>query len=206
MEPCRLSQGKFGTLCNERRDWGAGEHLVREHRFHDRIEFPMALTIMIKVKEYCQKHCEWNGKEGVSNIDIPEMDQPTTILSRIEGFARWQGLEFNAAHAPHVNETGEEDDGERGSVILDELPHVALEERAAPNDSADVCYYEHQEGYRDGQVSTRVSGCPLPGKDLNAFLKVDEGHVKTEDVAAETRDVGESIASVGDGQSPVHHH
>lgn len=104
-----------------------------------------------------------------------------------------------------MNESGEENDGEGGAVILNKLPHVALEERTAPNDSAKICYHEHQEGYGDGQVSTGFSGRPLPSKDLDPFLNVDEGHVETEDVAAETCDVSESVASVGDGQHPMHY-
>lgn len=69
-----------------------------------------------------------------------------------------------------MNEPGEEDNSERSAIVLDELPDVALEERTTSDDSAQVSYSQDQEsdGYR--QISSWLSGCPLPCKNLDALL------------------------------------
>lgn len=115
---------------------------------------PEELTVMIEIKKYGQKHGKGDGKEDVADIDVPEVNKPATIPSRKERFAGWQGLQVDGVHPPYVNESGKEDDGKRGAIILNGLPDRALEKRAAPDDPAEVRNIEDQERYHNGQVSS----------------------------------------------------
>lgn len=51
---------------------------------------------------------------------------------------------MHALHVTDVDETGEEYNGQRRAVILNELAHIALEEIAAADDSACVTGHKHE--------------------------------------------------------------
>src|ERR1700761_3706331 len=111
------------------------------------------------------------------------MHKPVTIGSRMEGFARRQGLDMHILHVTNMDESGKENDRQRRAVVLNELPHVALQEVAFSEHAAPIGEAEHQEADHNREVSTRLTGqAPLSSEHLNTFLQVDEGDVEAEGV------------------------
>ena len=96
------------------------------------------LTIVIKVKQNCQKNCKGYSNENVSDVSIPEMDQPPAILSWEESLAGRKRRKWDILHMSNVNESGKEDYRKWRAVIFNECAYVALEEIAASNGSTSV--------------------------------------------------------------------
>lgn len=46
-----------------------------------------APTVMIEIEKYGQEHCERDGNEDIGHVDIPEGDEPSTVLGGKESFA-----------------------------------------------------------------------------------------------------------------------
>ena len=78
---------------------------------------------------------------------------------------------------------------------------MVLEERTVADETADIADCSDEEGNNDGEVETFLA---LTSEDLDAFLQVDEGDVKTEDVTGEARYVAKCIGGVGDGEDGMH--
>lgn len=160
---------------------------------------------MVEVEQNGQKKGKWNGKEDVSDTDIPEIHQPVTISRGKEGFTGGQGRNFNIPHMANVDESSEENDSQRCTVILQEFADISLEQRAATELSANPSTHEDKKGNHNTQVGGGLPDLnPLSGQDLNPFLQVDEGHVKPEDITRKAGDISQTIARVGDGQNPMH--
>lgn len=145
------------------------------------------LTIVIKPEKNSQQQRKWNGQKHVGYSDIPEVDEPAPVLGGEEGGTRGKALEVNLLHPADVDEAGEEDDGQRGSVVLEEDPDVVVEERAGPKLAADVGDEEDQHGGHDAQVKGLLVA--EQGEDLDSLLQVDEGDIEAEDVAWEAGDI-----------------
>lgn len=146
---------------------------------------------MIEVEENSEKQCEWDSKEDIANIDIPESHQPGTIQSRKEGLTGRKCSHINISHVTNVNEASEEDDGQRGAIVLEELPNESFEEVAVAQFSADPCTHQDKQRNHNGQVCRCFSHRPpLSSEYLNTFLEVDTSNVKTKDIARESGDVG----------------
>lgn len=160
---------------------------------------------MVKVEQNSQKNGKRNGKKDVPNTDIPEIHQPVTISGGKEGFAGRQGRNFNISHMANVDESSEENDSQRCPVILEEFADISLEERAVAELSANPSAHEDKQGNHDTQVGGGLPDlAPLSGQNLDPFLKIDEGHVEPKDVTRKAGDISETVASVGDGQDPMH--
>jgi hypothetical protein len=43
-------------------------------------------TIVVKVKQDGKEQGEWDGEENIPNVNIPEMNQPSTVSRGKEGF------------------------------------------------------------------------------------------------------------------------
>lgn len=100
---------------------------------------------MVKVEEYCQEDCKWNCNEYIGNFNIPEMNKPSSILSREKGSACWKRLEADTPHAADVNEPSEKNNRQGGSVIFDELSNVPFEQRTGSKDTAEVAHHQNKE-------------------------------------------------------------
>lgn len=161
-------------------------------------------TIVIKPKKDGEQQGERDGQEDILHTDIPKVNEPPPVRGRQEGRARGEVLEVDAGHPPDVHEAGEEDDGERGAVVLDEGAHIVVEQGAAAQLAAEVGDGEDEDGDEDAQVEGLVVA--EEDEDLDALLEVDEGDVEAEDVAGEAGDVAQPVARVGDGEDPVHDH
>ena len=86
-----------------------------------------SLTVMVEIKENGKKNCERNGDEDISSINVPEMDEPSSILSRKKSFACRECCKANILHVPNMNKASEEDNREWGTVIFNEFANTALE-------------------------------------------------------------------------------
>lgn len=82
---------------------------------------------MVKPEQDRQEDRKRDCEEDVAHADVPEMDEPPSLRSREEGFARRQLEKLDVRHLADVDEAGEEDDGQWRSIVLDELPNVTLE-------------------------------------------------------------------------------
>lgn len=100
-----------------------------------------------------------------------------------------------------MHETGEEDDGQRCTIVLEEHSQGVTEETAGANLAADVCNHEDKKSRNYGEVELLSSAKMF--EDLDAFLKVDEGDVEAEDVAGEASHPSEPVAGVCYGEDPV---
>lgn len=155
---------------------------------------------MVEVEQNCQKKCKWNGKKDVPNTDIPEIHEPVTISGGKEGFAGGQGRNFDIPHMANVDESSEENDSQRRTVIFQKFSDISLEESAVAELSANPSTHEHKEGNHNTQVGGGLPNlAPLSGQDLDPFLQVDKGHVEPKDVTRKAGDISETVASVGDG-------
>ena len=85
------------------------------------------LTVVIKVEQDGEEDRERYGNEDICDVDVPELDQPSTILSREEGLARRECCQWDILHVPNMNESSEENDSEWCAVIFNELSYVSLE-------------------------------------------------------------------------------
>ena len=72
------------------------------------------------------------------------------------------------------------------------------------NNAATIRDHQDEQRDHDGEVSGGVASLPLARQDLDAFLKVDESDVETEDIAGETSHIFEAITGIGNGKNPVH--
>ena len=91
------------------------------------------LTVVIKVEQDGEEDRERYGNEDICDFDVPEMDQPSTILSWEEGLACRECCKWNVLHVPNMNEPSEENDSEWRAVVFNELSYVALEKVAVTN-------------------------------------------------------------------------
>jgi len=161
-------------------------------------------TIVIKPEQDGQQQRKWYGQKHVGYPYVPKMYKPASVLCGEEGGACGKALEVNFLHPADVHEAGEEDDGQRGSVVLEEGPDVVVEERACPELATGVGDEEDQHGGHDAQVEGFAVA--EQGEDLDALLEVDESDVEAEDVAWKAGDVAQPVARVRDGEDPVHYH
>lgn len=83
---------------------------------------------MVEIEQYGQQNCERYGEENLANANLPEVDEPTAVLSRKEGLAGWQSVQLNTPHPANVYKAGEEDDGQRGAIVFNELSNITLEQ------------------------------------------------------------------------------
>lgn len=72
------------------------------------------------------------------------------------------------------------------------------------NNAAAIRNHQDEQRDHDGEVSGGVVSLPLARQDLDAFLKVDESDVETEDIAGETSHIFEAITGIGNSKNPVH--
>lgn len=93
---------------------------------------------MIKPEQNGQQDGKRDGEKDLADADVPEMDKPTAIGGGEERLACGQRLDVHILHVPHVDKTGEEDDGQRSAVVLDELPHVPLQQVALPEHATTI--------------------------------------------------------------------
>lgn len=86
-----------------------------------------------------------------------------------------------------MHKAREEDDSERSSVVFQKDSNMVMEETAPSQFSTDVCHHEDKEGNHYGQVERLFRA--KPGKNLNAFLEVDEGNVEPKYVTRKPCDI-----------------
>lgn len=96
------------------------------------------LTVVIKIEQDGEEDGERYGNKDICDFDVPEMDQPSTILSWEEGLAGRECCKWDILHMPNMNESSKEDYSEWRAVIFNELSYVALEKIAATNYTAYV--------------------------------------------------------------------
>jgi hypothetical protein len=160
------------------------------------------LTVVVKPKEDGEQDGKGDGSEYVPEANVPELDQPAgAVGGRRKGLTGRQVLEPNVAHLANVHEAGEENNGERGAVILQEDADGVGEEVAPAQLAADVSDEEDEQGDDDGQVKGLLVA--EPGQDLDALLKVYKGDVEAKHVAGKAGDVAQPVARVGNSQDPV---
>ncbi len=94
------------------------------------------LTVVIEIEQDGKEDRERYGNEDICDFDVPEMDEPSTILSREEGLAGRECCNWDILHVPDMDESSEENDSEWRAVIFNELSYVALEQVAATNYTA----------------------------------------------------------------------
>ena len=94
------------------------------------------LTVVIEVEQDGEEDGERYGNEDICDFDVPEMDEPSTILSWIESLAGRECCKRDILHVPNMDESGEENNSEWRAVVFNELSYVALEKIAATNYTA----------------------------------------------------------------------
>lgn len=129
------------------------------------------------------------------------MNEPAPVRGRHEGDACREDLQVDRLHPANVYEPREEDEGERGAVVLEEDAHVVVEEAAATEAGADV--RDHEDEQRGDDRKVEWLGITQTLEDLDAFLEVDEGDVEAEDVAGEAGHVAQPVAGVCYREDPV---
>ena len=72
------------------------------------------------------------------------------------------------------------------------------------NNAAAIRDHQDEQRDHDGEVGGGIVSLPLTRQGLDAFLKVDESDVETEDIAGETSHIFEAITGIGNGKNPVH--
>jgi hypothetical protein len=93
-----------------------------------------------------------------------------------------------------MDETGEENDGQRSAVVFNKYADTAVEESALSHPSTSIGESQHEQGNRDREERRFPSSLfPLSGDYLNALLKIDEGGVEAEDVAGESGYIGQGV-------------
>lgn len=158
-------------------------------------------TVVVEPEQNGQENGKGERCKDLSNTQVPKPDKPVAIASWCEGIASRQHLEIDLCHPPYVHETGEEDEGERGAIVLEEDTNRVSEEAAGAEFAAEVGDHEDEEGGDDGEVEGSIVAKPL--EDLDALLEVDEGNVEAEDVAGKAGDPAEPVARVSDGKDPM---
>lgn len=73
---------------------------------------------MVKIEEDRQQQCKGNRKENISNIDIPEVNQPFPIRGWKERFAGGKPCNIDTFHVANMNKASEEDNGQRRPIIF----------------------------------------------------------------------------------------
>lgn len=159
-------------------------------------------TIVVKVKQNRKKYRKWNRNKHILNPDICKVNPPTPIQGRRESFADRQHRQLYISHLADMHKTREKDDGQRRPVVLEEDPDMMFEQRTASNDTTKVRHDEDQQRNDDRQVKRGFGA--LASQDLDSFLQEDEGNVEAKGIAGKARHVFQSVASVGDGENPVH--
>ena len=94
------------------------------------------LTVVIEVEQDGEEDRERYGNEDICDFDVPEMDEPSTILSGEEGLAGRECCKWDILHVPDMDKSSEENDSEWRAVVFNELSYVALEKVAATNYTA----------------------------------------------------------------------
>lgn len=107
--------------------WAIKEETVHTYQLHKPDEAWTMLTVMIEIEEYRQQDGEWYGDKDVTNIDVPKMNEPSTVLGREESFACGECRQIYIFHVANMDEAREEDDGQGRSVVLNELANITLE-------------------------------------------------------------------------------
>ena len=133
------------------------------------------------------------------------MDKPSSIHCRKECLACGECLDRDILYVAKVDEASKKDDRQGCAVVLNELPHISLEQLAFADDTTPIAETEHEQSNHNCNICGSLAcQAPLSRKYLYYLLEIDAGHIEAEDIAGETRDVGAAIASLGDGQNPVH--
>lgn len=88
---------------------------------------------MIKIEQDRQERSERYREENVISANIPEVHHPSSINSGKECIGSRQSLDKDIFHVSVVDEAGEEDDGQRGTIVFDELADPTLEKATVSN-------------------------------------------------------------------------
>lgn len=148
-------------------------------------------TVVVEVEQDRQQNRKWDGKEDIPHVKIPERHQPVSVQGREERPAGGQRCEIYIFHVADMNETREEDNGQRSAIVLEEFPNNPLEETAVSKLAADPPAHQDEKCNHDAQVGRCFSYfAPLPGQDLDALLEIDKSNVEPENVAGKASDIG----------------
>lgn len=93
-----------------------------------------------------------------------------------------------------MNKSRKEDDCQWSAIILEEDSDRVAEKGPRAHDATDISAHKYQQGNDDRKVEVATIAKTL--KNLDSLLKVNEGNVKAEDVARESSDPFEPVASV----------
>ena len=85
---------------------------------------------MIKVKKNSQQKRKRNRQEHIPNINIPEPHQPPPINRGKKRLARRKSSNINIPHMTDMHKPGKEHNRQRSTIVIQELPNIALEETA----------------------------------------------------------------------------
>ena len=85
---------------------------------------------MVKPKQNGEEHGKGQGGEDLGDAQLPETNEPAPATGGHEGNAGGQTLELYGIHAAHVDKAGEEDEGQRGAIVLEEEADGVAEEGA----------------------------------------------------------------------------
>lgn len=77
------------------------------------------------------------------------MNEPTTVRGRKESLADRHALKMHILHLPDELESGEEDDRQRRTIILQEHPDWMVEQLAVADETSDVASNENQQRNHD---------------------------------------------------------
>lgn len=101
-------------------------------------------TVVVEPEENGEQQGKGDGEEDVADGNVPEVDEPAAVGGGLKGGAGRQVLEVDVLHPAHVDEPGEEDEGEWRPVILEKDANRVLEESALAERAAEVGYYKHE--------------------------------------------------------------
>ena len=100
-----------------------------------------------------------------------------------------------------MDEAGEENEGKRSAIVLEEHAKSVREETAPAELAAEVGDHEDEQSSYDGEVEGLAAAETL--ENLDSLLKIDKGDVEAEDVAGEAGDIFEKVTRVGYCKYPV---
>lgn len=159
---------------------------------------------MVEIEKNRQQNGKRDRKKHLANTDIPQVHEPASISRWKERFRGRKRLDMDVLHVAVMDEASEEDDRQRRAVVLHELAHVSLEQRAFADHATDITAHQDEKGDHDAQIGRGVPRhAPLSGQDLDSLLEIDEGDVEPENVTGKSGDIGEAVAGVGNGKKPV---
>lgn len=107
---------------------------------------------MIEPEKDGEENCKRQSCKYLANSQIPKVHRPRSVTSWHKRNAGREDLQMDILHTTNMNKSSEENECERGAIVLEKDTDGVSEQTAGAQNAAKIGDHEQQQGCDDGQI------------------------------------------------------